>query len=127
MMQRTDDNNGLSLIECWGFLKKRRKLWSYCVFFITFTVMVLSPLVPIVYRAKAVILPITPGRGFGEIASSLGGGISLLGLIASPGGAGGTNVSKFLAILKSRSAARFAIEENGLLPTLFNFLWNEKK
>lgn len=123
------NKSDLTLADCAAFLWRKKREWCYSVFGITAAVALVSLTIVPSYKATAVVLPITSGRGFGEFTMPGGTGMalsaglsSLLGGSVSPTG----NMPKFLAILRSRAAARSAIVQNGLERVFFASFWDSE-
>lgn len=90
----------------------------FCIAFLSASYFVKS-----FYRAEIIILPVSENQGGGgvlsNIAAQFGGFASLAGIDLSGGKA-----SANIAILKSREFTNKYIEENNLLPVLFDELWD---
>jgi uncharacterized protein involved in exopolysaccharide biosynthesis len=84
----------------------------------------LSMLMPPVYRASVVMVPVNDGGADGALGSAvgqLGGLASLVGLNV---GSGGSRTPEALAVLRSRRFLESFFAEEQLLPILFSKHWN---
>ena len=88
---------------------------------------VVSLMMTKLYKAEAVIMPVSSsggGGGLSAITSQLGGLASLAGLNIS---GGASDSDKLATILKSRTLAENVIEQENLMPVLYRDSWDKKK
>lgn len=115
----------INLLEYWQVLMKRKKLLAFFVIAATVLSVILSFLLPNMYRAETVLAPATKEKSAGGASALFGqfGGLaSMVGI--SPVG-GSTEVN--LAVLKSRSFIKGIVKENKLMPLLFPDAWDDDK
>lgn len=108
-------------------LFRRKKLIASVVAVCCFISIVVSLLLPKVYRANAVIMPIGSQRK-GGLASMMGGE-SALGLGELLGGVvgGQSSNSQLMTLLRSRTLAEMVVDKLQLMPIFFNDQWDAEK
>ena len=99
----------------WKFLAAMLLLFCAAGYAISF-------LIPVTYRAQAVVVPEAPNSNSGTIRNQLGGLASLAGIDM---GAGGGRKEEYLATLTSAGFARDFIDSEHLLPLLFADMWDQ--
>lgn len=110
----------LDLRDAYGVMIKRWRLIALFTGLVTLLTLVVSLLLPPIYRATAVVLPINQSFPAFTDSESLS---SLIGLM----GMGGDNSSsKIRAILESTSIKERIIVKHDLMKVLFRKKWNEK-
>jgi len=112
----------VDLMDTVRVLFARRRSIAAVVALCTLAAVVVSLLLPPVYRATAVIAPVEDesGGGLSALMGELGGLAPLAGM--SLGGV--DNTQKQIAILTSRAFTVKLVEDNDLMPVLFADLWD---
>lgn len=114
----------LDLGEIWEIIWRSRKLISIVTLTFGLLGAGISLLIPNVYRAEVLIVPVNDDSSNGS--SSL----SQLGAVASLAGisiGSSSSVDENLAVLRSRTFLWTYIEENGLMPILFADDWDNSR
>lgn len=112
-----DGDANIDLRYYWEVIRSRWVIIGCFVFLVTSVTIVASLLMPKMYTAKAVIMPISGapgGGGLAALAAQVGGLGSLIGL-----GGGGGSAQQFMAFLTTRILAEQVIVDNNLLPVFF--------
>lgn len=112
----------VDLLEYWRILKRGRWLIAALTSAALLVAVVVSLLLPQIYRATAVIMPLGGGGGL-----SLGALASQLPQISLDAGILGGNkgiTTQLLALLGSRTLAERVVEHNDMLPHLFPERWD---
>lgn len=125
-MQESRGSDEINLLEYYHVIKRRWKMVVAIVAVASVLAVVISFLLPKKYTAKAVIIPVSSGGGSGglsKLASQFSGFASISG-IGLPGSADDSD--KIMAILKSRTLAENVINNENLMPVLFEDSWDEK-
>jgi len=114
----------VDFFELWGIAWDGRWLIGIvtAVFAILSVVFVL--LLPNIYRAETVLVPVQADAGLGDLSALAGRVAGLSGLTL---GAGSDMTQEALATIRSRAFTEQFIKANGLLPLLFTDLWDAKK
>ncbi len=114
----------INLFEYWAIIKKSKRFIITIVLYFSLFGIIVSFVLPKTYQAKAVIMPVSSGRGgMSMIVSQLGALGSLPGL---SGLKSGDDLTKLIAILKSRTLAENVIKERDLMQILFKKQWGFK-
>lgn len=121
------DEDEINLLDYWRVIWKRRKLIGYIVAATVLLTAVYSLIIPNVFQAKAVLMPVSAkgsggggGGGLAALASQFGG----LPGIAMPASA---SASEIINLMKSNILRERMIEQHNLLPILFYQQWDAKK
>jgi uncharacterized protein involved in exopolysaccharide biosynthesis len=124
-MLEEDESNLLDLF----IVLFRHKVMILSVVFLTgIAAVVISLLMPNIYRSEATITPTTQEKSGGLSAlSSLGGFGGFGAMIAGEVGIGGTgSLDQFEVVLKSRDLTNTIIRDHNLLPIIFDKSWDAK-
>lgn len=124
-----EEQDEINLLDLLIVLLKYKKMIVAVVFLAGLVTLVVSLLLPNVYRSEALIVPIEQEKGVGGGAlsalSAMGG---LGGMIASEVGLGGSgSLEKFEVVLKSRELTNIVVQKYNLLPVIFAEDWDKKK
>jgi uncharacterized protein involved in exopolysaccharide biosynthesis len=105
----------------------KHKLLIFGIVFVTgLAAVIISLLLPNIYRSEATIIPRQQEKSAASSAlSALGGLAGMAGEMVGLGGGG--DVEKFEVVLKSRDLARRIVEKYNLLPELFEDQWDPLK
>ncbi|MCX7816970.1 MAG: Wzz/FepE/Etk N-terminal domain-containing protein [Syntrophales bacterium] len=115
----------IDLYELWIVIWKYRKMIAIIVFISVLSTAVVSLFMPNIYRAQAVIVPITKDTGSSAGVSALiAAQFGALPGISLPGSA---TAAEIMALLKSNVLREKMITQFNLLPVLFSDQWDEKK
>jgi uncharacterized protein involved in exopolysaccharide biosynthesis len=106
----------------------RRTKWHIAI--VTLVAMVLAAVLGLIstplYKASILVSPVSSAPGSGSLGA-IGGALSQLGGIASLAGLGGSGDSRkneSIAVLKSEELTEKYIQQNDLLPTLYDDAWD---
>jgi len=114
----------IDLLEYWNVIWKRRKLIFGASFAAALLAVVISLLMPNIYRAQVLLAPVTgeesKGGGLSAALGGLGGLASMAGV--SLGSSGSTDEN--LAVLKSREFIWKFVKDNKLMAILFEDDWD---
>lgn len=114
----------IDLYELWLVIWKYRKVIAIFVFFCVLSTALVSIFLPNIYRAEAVIVPITREKeGSASLSAILGAQFGALPGITLPGSA---SAAEIMALLKSNILREKMISQYNLLPVLFSDQWDEK-
>lgn len=119
-------NDVVHLGDYWRVVLKYKRMIVAIVVAASVLAVVASLLMKNVYRAEAVIIPISSkggGGGLSSLASQFGGLASLAG-VSLPGGPG--ELEKIMAILRSRTVTENVIAAENLMPVLYVGRWDAK-
>lgn len=111
--------NEVNLLDYWNVIKKYRKMIGIIVGMASVVAVIASLLMTKIYRAEAVIMPVSSGGATGalsSLASQFGGFASMLGMSMPTGGA---EMEQLIVILNSRTLTENVIKRENLLPVLF--------
>lgn len=120
-------HNEINLLDFWCVILRYKKMIAAIVGAASVLAVVASLMMTKIYRADALIIPVSSkggGGGLSALASQFGGLASLVGANL-PGGAG--EAEKFMAILKSRTLTENVISRENLMPVLFERAWDAEK
>lgn len=120
------DPADLSAIDMIRIILRHRKLILATIVIGTLTTGLVGILTPNHFTAKATILPIEKqnNANFSALLSSMGGG---LGALASQAGISSQGISdRLITIVQSRTITEKVINQNNLLPILFESRWDKK-
>ena len=126
MTQRlNDDNDEINLLDLFLVLVRRKRLIIGTVLFAGIAAVIISLLLPNIYRSEATVLPREQEQSTsGALSSALGG---MGGLVAGQLGlGGGGSLEKLEVTMKSKYLAQRVIEKYDLMPILFFSDWDEK-
>lgn len=114
----------INLMDVWETLVEQKKLISIITTVITLIALTYALLATPIYRAEALLAPVAKEKGgrLGVFASQFGGLASLAGINL---GGGGGSVAEAIATLKSREFTNNFIEDENLMPVLFEDGWDE--
>jgi len=117
------EEDEIDLLEYWRVIWSRRKM----IFVVSFAAALLAAgatlLMPNIYRAEALLAPVSTEESKSGLASALGS----LGGLASMAGislGGGGSTEENLAVLKSREFIWKFVKEKKLMPVLFEDAWD---
>lgn len=115
-----------NLIDSWHVLVRYKVMIFLIVTLITTAVIVISLRITPVYRAEVVLASASQEKGsrLSSFASQFGGMASLAGIQL---GGGGGSTEEALATLKSRKFIYAFIDDENLMPILFDKIWDEHK
>lgn len=125
-MQSTNVGDEIDLLELWNTIWSQRKVIFISTFMAAVLSIIVSLLLPNYYKAEVLLAPVSSGDKSQGLSSSLGG----LGGLASLAGINirsGTNVEESLSVLKSKRFIWGFIEQNNLMPILFENDWDKEK
>jgi len=115
--QSVTEEDEIDLYEIWLTIKKRKKFILLVTFFITVAAIIISLLLPKVYKTETSLMPLGGEKvsGIASILSSLP--------ISMPTSTSGLTVE---AVLKSRTLKERLIKNLNLLPILFEDKWDNR-
>ncbi len=123
---KVTDDDEIDLREIWQVLVKYKLMILTSTFLAAMLAAAYSLTMPNIYRAEVLLAPVNgdSGKG-GAMASALGGlgGLASLAGISLPG-RGSTEEN--IAVLKSREFIWKFVQENNLMPILFQEQWDAK-
>ena len=125
--RNTGHGDEINLLDYWHVIMKYKKMIAGIVFVVSVAAVIGSLLATKMYRADAVIIPVSSkggGGGLSALTSQFGGLASMAGLNL-PGAAG--DADKIMAILKSRTLTENVINSQQLMPILFEDKWDSKR
>ncbi len=115
----------INLLDLLLVLVKRKRLIIGLVLFAGIGAVIISLLLPNIYRSEATILPREQEQSTSAALSSAFGGIG--GMVAGQFGLGGAgSLAKLEVTLKSKYLAQRVIETYDLMPILFSTDWDQK-
>ena len=124
MSELNRDNDEIDLVAYWRVVLKYKKMIASIVVAVSIFAVILSLSMTSLFKAEAVIMPVSSkGGGLGALASQFGGLAALAGVSAS---GGLSEAGKLMAILRSRSIAENVITRENLMPVLFPDAWDAK-
>ncbi len=117
------EEDEINLLDLFIVLLKHKVMIFLVVFLAGVAAVVISLMMPNVYRSEATIAPTEQEK--------VGGGLSALGgfgaMIASEAGIGGSgSLEQFDVVLKSRELTKAVVREHNLLPVIFDESWDPK-
>ena len=117
------EDDEIDLMEYWRTLMRHKAILITSVLVFTLAAVAAAFLMTPIYRAEVVVAPVSEekGGGLSALAGQFGGLASLAGINL---GGGGGKVEEAIAKLKSRAFTTAFIEEQGLMPVLFDELWD---
>lgn len=114
----------VNLLDYWRVLLKWKKLIAVIVGSAIILAVILTLLLPPIYRAEVTLMPVTSQKGGGLAMAAaqfgLGGLLGGLGTAVSPS-------AQLLNILKSRTLSEKIIEKYDLMKVLYVKLWDEER
>jgi uncharacterized protein involved in exopolysaccharide biosynthesis len=120
------DEDEINLLDYFIVLLKHKWLIFGIVFATGLAAVMISLLLPNIYRSEATIIPRQQEKSATSSAlSALGALGGMAGELAGLGGGG--DVDKFEVVLESRELARRVVEKHKLLPKLFEDAWDTRK
>ena len=121
------DEDEIDLREIWQVLVTYKRMILSSVFVAALLAAGVSLLLPNIYRAEVLLAPVksddAKGGGMAAALGNLGGLASLAGISLGSGGSTEEN----LAVLKSREFLWKFVQENKLMPILFEDKWDAAK
>ncbi len=123
-VDRRGNDDEIDLVDLFLVLKKRWKLMAVIVGAACVLAVIVSLLLPEIFRSKAVIMPLQQKSG---MMSALGGDLGGLAALAGIGGMNAGPEAKLMAILQSRSLAEAVINKQGLMQVFFEDSWDADK
>lgn len=119
------DEDEIDLRDIWRVLVKYKRMILSSVFIAALIAAGISMSLPNIYRAEMLLAPVkddnAKGGGMSAALGGLGGFASLAGISLGGGG----NTEENLAVLKSREFLWKFVQENKLMPILFDDKWDE--
>jgi uncharacterized protein involved in exopolysaccharide biosynthesis len=125
--QNPTEQPELRLAELINVLRRRKWLITWFAVAVTILAGVTGVLLPKQYKAVIVISPVTQTQGSaGALSGGVGSMLSSLGGLASLAGLAGndTKRAESLAVLQSEALTEKYIQQNDLLPILFDKKWD---
>jgi uncharacterized protein involved in exopolysaccharide biosynthesis len=120
------EDDEINLLDYFIVLLKHKWLIFGIVFAAGMAAVIISLLLPNIYRSEATIIPKQQEKSATSSAlSALGALGGMAGELAGLGGGG--DVDKFEVVLNSRELARRVVEKHKLLPKLFEDKWDPQK
>ena len=117
------EEDEINLLELFLVLLRNKWLIFWFVFIAGAGAVVVSLLLPNIYRSSATIAPKEEDQGASSALKSLGG---LGGMVVGELGLGGSgSIEKLEVILKSRYLTYEIVKKHNLLPVIFSDLWNK--
>jgi len=118
------EEDEIDLLEYWNVIWKRKKMILSVSFAAALLAVVISLLMPNIYKAQVLLAPVGSDESkSGGLSAALGG----LGGLASMAGislGGGGSTAENLAVLKSREFIWKFVKDNKLMPVLFEDDWD---
>ena len=120
-----DADDEINILDYWRVMVSHKRFIGGFVAAVTIAAMIISLILPKVYRAETVIIPVSSsgGGGLSSLTSQFGGLASLAGLSVGKD----KTTTKIMAMLKSRTLAEDIIKKMNLMPVLFPDMWDAKK
>lgn len=115
------EEDEIDLFEYWDVIWQRKKMISAIIFIVVAVTIIYSIMLPNIYMAKAVIIPIEGQKG---IPSGLAGMAAQFAGISLPGN---PNVDEIKGLLGSNILKKNIIEKYDLIPLLFADGWDKEK
>ncbi len=119
------EDDEIDLRDIWRVLVKYKRMILSSIFIAALIAAGISMLLPNIYRAEMLLAPVkddnAKGGGMSAALGGLGGFASLAGISLGGGG----NTEENLAVLKSREFLWKFVQENKLMPILFDDKWDE--
>ena len=120
------EDDDINLLDYFIVLLKHKWLILGIVFVTGIAAVIISLMLPNIYRSEATIIPRQQEKSATSSAlSALGALTGMAGELAGLGGGG--DVDKFEVVLKSRDLARRVVEKYKLMPELFEDQWDPLK
>jgi len=118
-------NDEINLIDLWKTLIEKKKIIIVITIITTLIALIYALLATPIYRAEALLAPVSKERGgrLSALAGQFGGLASLAGINI---GAKGGDLEEALATLKSREFTNKFIEDENLMPVLFEKAWDKE-
>lgn len=119
------EEDEINLLDYWRVLMKRKRMILAFIFVVTAASIIISLLMPNIYRSEVVLAPVEQKESNGSVGALLGqfSGLASMAGLSLGGGSYETN----LAVLKSRIFIKKIVEENDLMPLLFPDEWDAEK
>ncbi len=118
------EEDEIDLLDYWRVVWKRRRMILAASLAAALAAVVISLLMPNIYRAQVLLAPAHGEEGKqGGLSSALGGLGGLASMAGIPLGGGG-DTAENLAVLKSRAFIWQFVKENKLMPILFADDWD---
>lgn len=117
-------DNEIDLLALWRVLAARKKLIAQITAVSTLLAVIYALMLPPVYRAEALLMPLNQEQSAGPISSQFSDLAALAGISLS--GNADAQTQRALATLKSRAFTESFMKEAGVLPVLYSSLWDEK-
>lgn len=119
------DEDEIDLRDIWRVLVKYKRMILSSIFIAALIATGISMTLPNIYRAEMLLAPVkddnAKGGGMSAALGGLGGFASLAGISLGGGG----NTEENLAVLKSREFLWKFVQENKLMPILFDEKWDD--
>ncbi|MBN2569744.1 MAG: hypothetical protein JXB42_09990 [Deltaproteobacteria bacterium] len=125
-VSHTSGTEEINLLDYWRVIMKYKKMIAAIVGAASIVAVIASLLMTKIYKAEAVIIPVSSKSGSGGLAAlaSQFGGLASLAGVNVPGMQDDTQ--KFVSILKSRTLVEKVINREDLMPILFEDKWDVK-
>ncbi len=121
------EEDEIDLLEYWRILWKRKALILSISLLAAVVAAGISLTMPNIYKAEALLAPVSAGGSKGGGLSAALGGLGGLASLAGISMPGGGNVEENLAVLKSREFLWSFIKDEKLMPILFADAWDDAK
>jgi uncharacterized protein involved in exopolysaccharide biosynthesis len=119
------EDGEIDLLAIWRVLVDRKKRIAQISAGITVLAVIYALILPPVYRAEVLIMPLTQEpAGAGPLSSQFSDLATLAGISLS--GNADAQTQRALATLKSRALTESFMKEAGVLPVMFSSMWDEK-
>ena len=114
----------INLLDFWKVLVEKKKLIFLLTAISTLVALAYAFLATPIYRAEALLAPVEKDKGgrLGALTGQFGGLASLAGIDL---GGGGSDTEEAIATLKSRELTNKLIEEENLMPILYESKWDK--
>jgi len=120
-----EEEDEIDLFELWRTLLKYKYTILISVFVVAVSAAGISLTMPNIYRAEVLLAPVKGDEGKGGgLASALGGLGGLASMAGISLGGGGGSTEENLAVLNSREFIWKFVQENNLMPILFEEQWD---
>lgn len=126
MYGQSYEEDEIDLLEYWRVMWSRKKMILAVSFTAALLAIVISLLMPNIYKAQVLLAPVGGGENKGGGLSAALGGLGGLASMAGISLGGGGSTAENLAVLKSREFIWKFVKDNKLMPILFADNWDAK-
>lgn len=120
------EGDEIDLLELWQVVWKRRWMILSVTFLVAVIAAGITLLKPNYYRAEVLLAPVSEEAAKGSLSSALGGLGGLASMAGISLGSSGST-EEHLAVLKSKEFIWKFVEDNNLMPILFQNEWDANK